>query len=138
MIVLLAWAVPLWVIGIQIDRLDATKRARVLIIQTQAVQALYQAFSEKAPIVEEIAEPDVVSAGESEDDLATLKATVRMLVREVAALTRQAKANERLLAATIQRVYWMQDSLAQQASQQAQPPQPRRRGRPRRAREPRV
>jgi hypothetical protein len=136
--VLLAWVIPLWVVGIQANRLDTVRRARVLIIQTQAVQALYRAFWDVARPVEEAIESEGVS-GDGPGDrlearLAAIEAAVRDLAGEVAGLTGRVKANERVLAATIERVLWLQQYVMQRGIRQGRKqPGRARRGRPRRS-----
>jgi uncharacterized coiled-coil protein SlyX len=142
MAVLMAWVIPHWALGIQTDRLDAAKRARVLIIQTQAVEALYRAFSGAAsnvvPQTEEVIEPEIVSTSglntPLEARLVALEKMVHKQAGEIAALNSQARANERLLAAVIERLLWLQTHVMQRDSQQEEKPQPRRRRRPRRKR----
>lgn len=164
--VLLAWAIPVWLAGVQSTRLDDAKRANIQAIQTQAVQALYQAFWDVAVPAEEAVEGEVI-AEESLDArlearLAAIEAalldkarletrlaaietrqdaieeTVRGVAGGLAALTGRVAADERLLAATIERLLGVQHSQRQRALQegQKQPDRQRRgrrgRGRPRR------
>jgi len=89
MTVLLAWVIPLWVVGIQTNRLDVAKRATIEIIQTQAVQALYRAFSrEVAPAVEAPESEIILPQHTREERLAALEAAHRDLAWQVAALQR--------------------------------------------------
>ena len=136
--VLYAWAIPLWISGIQVSRLDAAKRARILIIQREAVQAIYRAFWESdVPAVSGDSIASIASEGASADDLdtrlearlASLEATMRRLDREVAD---RFSVDEGLLAAAIERILVLQSSMQRRANQPEQKA-PRRRGRPRRA-----
>jgi hypothetical protein len=43
--VLLAWAIPIWLVGLQSSRLTPEKQDLIRLLQEQAVQAIYQAFS---------------------------------------------------------------------------------------------
>jgi hypothetical protein len=91
--VLLAWVIPLWAIGIQSKRLDAAKRACVLIVQTQAVQALYRAFRDAAAAVETVIEAEPVL----EDGLEARLAVKEALRDEVAGLKARLAAIEETL-----------------------------------------
>lgn len=42
--VLLAWAIPVWLTELEATRLGSAKREVILLLQRQAVQAIYQAF----------------------------------------------------------------------------------------------
>jgi hypothetical protein len=139
--VLYVWAIPLWAAGIQTSRLDAAKRDRILILQREAVPAIYRAFwqmdtAAAAPIESETASGnslgDALEAG-LEARLAAIEAMVRDLAGEVAGLTGRDRSNERLLAATIERLLWLQNDTTQRSVQQRLKPSGRRRGRPRRA-----
>ena len=42
--VLLAWAIPIWLVGLEPSRLPPEKQALVILLQERAVEAIYQAF----------------------------------------------------------------------------------------------
>ncbi len=146
--VLLAWAIPLWVTSIQASRLTAAKRATVLILQHEAVPALYRAFQQAfAPTPEappqpapRIAAPDPLEArfAALETDLreerAKRIAIETMLHDEAAkraALARRLARTEMLLAAAIERL--IRPGGSPEPLPETQPPR-RRGGRPRRKR----
>ncbi len=120
MAVLLAWVIPLWVIGIQTNRLDATRRATIEIIQRQAVQALYRAFSRKdAPMVEAPESEIIVPRRDAAERRQALEAARRDLAWQVAALQRD--HDERIAALQrdlIDQVAGLRHELAAQATLQ--------------------
>ena len=134
MVVLLAWAVPLWATGIQPNRLTAARHAAVLILQQEAVPALYRAFwHAAAPEAAPPPPPEIAPSDSLEGRVAVLEAALREETTQRTALARRLGNSERLLAAAIQRLFWLGDRPTEPPPPATQPPK-RGPGRPRRRR----
>lgn len=83
--VLLAWAIPIWLVGLQSGRLSPEKQDIIRLLQEQAVQAIYQAFS---VAIQQDTLPEAIPNDTQADSLPTtwfdaLNARVNQLERRV-------------------------------------------------------
>lgn len=65
--VLLAWAIPIWLVGLKSSRLSPEKQALIVLLQENAVQAIYQAFWD-ASQQHALPEQDILPEEALEDD----------------------------------------------------------------------
>lgn len=68
--VLLAWAIPIWLVGLQSSRLTPEKQDLIRLLQEQAVQAIYQTFS---VAIQQDALPEAIPDNMQVDSLPTTR-----------------------------------------------------------------